>query len=259
MSFRLFRIGLLLLVLAAVVLSGWLSRARTTDWDAPLWVAIYPINADGSRVANEYIDRLTDASFEPIENFMRAEARRYGIGLDEPVRVELYDRVTDLPPALEPQANAITRLFFTLRLRWWAWRASADQDRVPPDIRMFVLYHDPVLSPTVPHSLGLQKGLLGVVYAFAADDMTGANSIVIAHEFLHTVGATDKYDALNDAPMFPDGFADPEQEPRYPQRRAEIMAGRMALNESESEMPSSLREVVVGARTATEISWLPPQ
>ena len=46
---------------------------------------------------------------------------------------------------------------------------------------MFVLYHDPALTPQVPHSLGLTKGLIGVVYAFATPDMDGENAVVIAH------------------------------------------------------------------------------
>jgi hypothetical protein len=255
-TLRHFRIGFLLVVLAAVALGAWLSRARTTDWDAPLWVAIYPINADGSRAADEYIDELSDASFESIETFMRREAQHYSVALDEPARVELYGRIADLPPALDSQSNVLQRVLGSLRVRWWAWRASAAQQRVPPDIRIFVLYHDPDLSSAVPHSLGLQKGLLGVVHAFAAREMTGANNIVIAHEFLHTLGATDKYDPENDQPAFPEGFADPDQQPLYPQRRAEIMAGRLALNEGQWEMPSELREVVVGPRTAAEIGWV---
>ncbi len=82
---------------------------------------------------------------------------------------------------------------------------------------MFVLYHDPALTPTVPHSLGLTKGLIGVVYAFAAPEMNGENNVVIAHEMLHTVGATDKYNPVDDAPRFPDGYGDPGQRPLFPQ------------------------------------------
>lgn len=256
MTLRQFRIGMLLLLLAVVMLGSWLSRARTTDWDAPLWVAIYPINADSSAVADDYIGGLSDETFDSIESFMRREAERYAVAIDEPVRVELYERVTELPPVLERGANFLQRALWSLRLRWWARHADDESERAPPDIRMFVLYHDPALSPEVPHSLGLQKGLLGVVHAFATGDMTGANNIVIAHEFLHTLGATDKYDFENDRPTFPDGYADPEQEPLYPQRRAEVMAGRLAKSELDWEMPSSLGNVVVGPRTAAEINWV---
>jgi hypothetical protein len=108
----------------------------------------------------------------------------------------------------------------------------------------------------VPHSLGLQKGLLGVVYAFADRDMTGSNNIVIAHEFLHTVGATDKYDPGDDRPSFPDGYADPDQQPLFPQEHTEVMAGRRMLSGQEWEMPTGLGQVVIGPQTATEINWV---
>ena len=121
---------------------------------------------------------------------------------------------------------------------------------------MFVLFHDPALTPTVPHSLGLTKGLIGVVYAFAAPIMNGANEVVVAHELLHTLGATDKYDDANDAPRFPDGYGDPRQQPLYPQATAELMAGRRMLGPTRWEQPSDLAEVVIGPATAREIRWL---
>ena len=85
--------------------------------------------------------------------------------------------------------------------------------------------------------------------------MTGANDVVIAHELLHTVGATDKYDPVTDAPRLPDGLGDPQQQPLYPQRYAELMAGRRMLAPDRWRQPSSLDEVVVGRATALEIRW----
>ena len=78
---------------------------------------------------------------------------------------------------------------------------------------------------------------------------------MIAHELLHTVGATDKYDLRNDAPAFPDGYGDPQQNPLYPQITAELMAGRRMLSPNRWQQASSLDEVVVGAATALEIRW----
>jgi hypothetical protein len=94
-----------------------------------------------------------------------------------------------------------------------------------------------------------------VVHAFADPAMSGSNNIVIAHELLHTVGASDKYDLSSGAPIYPGGFGDRGRQPLYPQDDAEIMAGRRALSEREWEMPRSLREVVVGPETALEIRW----
>jgi hypothetical protein len=120
---------------------------------------------------------------------------------------------------------------------------------------MFVLFHDPALTSTVPHSLGLTKGLIGVVYAFAAPEMNGENNVVIAHELLHTVGATDKYDPVTDAPRFPEGYGDPAQTPLYPQATAELMAGRRATAPDKAQQALSLNEVVIGRVTALEIRW----
>ena len=254
--FRAIRLTILLGLLVFVATGAFLGRTRTTDWDATLWVAVHPINADGSDVATNYIEALSNETFGPIEEFMTREALRYHVAVSEPVRVELYDEVLEPPPLLDRSSNLLTRALWSLRLRYWAWRVAGDGDRPPPDIRMFVLFHDPAATSSVPHSLGLQKGLLGVVYAFADREMTGSNNIVIAHEFLHTVGASDKYDEHDDRPLFPAGYADPDQQPLYPQERAEVMAGRRMLSEQQWEMPVSLKRVVVGPQTAAEIHWI---
>jgi hypothetical protein len=253
--FRAIRLTILLLILAFVATGAYLSRARSTDWDKPLWVAIHPIAADDSQATRRYIDSLTEETFTPIGTFLAAQAQRYGLALTEPARVRLYGEIHEAPPKLEPGASVLNRAALSLRLRYWAWSATRAEKLAPPDIDMFVLYHDPERTSSVPHSLGLQKGLLGVVYAFADPSMTASNNIVIAHEFLHTVGATDKYDLATDEPLFPDGYADSKRTPLIPQEDAEIMAGRRMLSATEWEMAESLRSVVVGPKTAKEINW----
>ncbi|MEM7402301.1 MAG: hypothetical protein AAF304_10175, partial [Pseudomonadota bacterium] len=81
------------------------------------------------------------------------------------------------------------------------------------------------------------------------------NNIVIAHELLHTVGASDKYGA-NGNPIPPDGLGEPDRKPLYPQRLAEIMAGTVASSATQSKMAKSLKTCVVGNRTAREIGWV---
>ena len=78
--------------------------------------------------------------------------------------------------------------------------------------------------------------------------------VVITHELMHTLGASDKYDAAN-LPLHPQGFAEPERRPLYPQRAAEIMGGRIPLAPGRARMPNSLGEVLVGGYTAAEINW----
>jgi hypothetical protein len=250
---RRIRIAVLLLVLFAVAAGTLMDRLRTTGWDHTLWVGIFPVNGDGRTATARYIASLEGEQFASIEQFFREEANAYGVKLDRPVRIELYPQVADMPPRLEPGAGPLSSIWWSLKVRYYTWRIAGN---TLADIRVFVLYHDPERTLAVPHSLGLQKGLLGIVYAYADRRMDPTNSIVVAHEVLHTLGATDKYDPATDLPAFPEGYGDPEADPRYPQQFAEIMAGRTAVSPAAAKMPASLDEVVVGHRTAAEINWI---
>ena len=53
----------------------------------------------------------------------------------------------------------------------------------------------------------------------------------------------------------PDGFADPQAVPRLPQSKAELMAGRIPLDQQHAVTPDGLHEVVIGPLTAAEIGW----
>ena len=249
------RIAILLLVLIWAATHTWLERISSTAWKQTLWVGIFPVNGDGTQAAQSYIADLDAHEFADIEDFITREAHRYGKTLTQPVHIELYHEVRQAPPQLERDAGMFSIALWSLRLRWFAWRSVDFGGRPPPRVRLFVLYHDPEKLRTVPDSHGLQKGLVGVVHTFALRSMAGSNSIVITHELLHTLGATDKYDLVSGDPLFPGGFADPDRRPLYPQEQAEIMAGRRPLSEHEAQMPATLSAVVVGPATASEIRW----
>ena len=249
------RIFLLLAVLAAVALQTWLDRVATQSWQEPLWVGLFPLNADGGAPAQEYVAALGVKDFAAIEDFFTREARRYGLELEQPVHVELYPPGSKLPPSLDPSAGPLGIAWWSLKLRYFAAQATAVTGRAPPRIRLFLLYHDPATPERAPDSHGLQKGLIGVVHLFADPDAAGSNSIVITHELLHTVGASDKYDLGNGSPLFPSGYGDRDQDPLYPQEWAEIMAGRRALSSYQWDMPRTLAGVLIGPETAREIRW----
>ena len=252
---RLLRIGLLLFVLVAGAQGAWIARARTTDWKEPLRVVVYPINGDRSAAADHYIQSLARDGFEPLALFMREQARIYGLPLRTPVEIYLAPRIDATPPAPPRQGSRVEVMLWSLQLRFWAWRHDG-YSGPKPHVRMFVKYFAPLSNATLQHSVGLRQGLIGVVNAFASADMEGGNQVVIAHELLHTFGATDKYDPANNQPLFPDGYAEPSANPLLPQTQAEIMAGRIPLSESRAETPQGLAETMIGAKTAREISWM---
>ena len=248
------RIGVLLLILAFVALSTFLTEARSTDWKDPLYVKVYPINADDSTAAARYISRLKLETFSGIEAFLSREVSRYGRTLDRPVRLRLGEEVGEQPPALDRTRGMISTMWWSLKLRWWASSIGSDQDKVRPDVRIFVRYHARRDGEFVlENSVGLQKGMVGIVNAYADRAQSGSNNVIIAHEFLHTLGATDKYDPADGTPVFPTGYAEPERKPLHPQRRAEIMGGRIPLSDDYAEVPRSLQSVIIGPETAEEI------
>lgn len=251
--FKAVRITILLLILFFVATSTWLTAARSTDWNNSLWIKIYPINADGSPESASYIETLTVDEFAGIESFIAREVDRYGRQLDRPLRVELGREIREQPPTIGSGTGVLDVMLWSLKLRWWASRAAGEQDTIDPDVRIFVRYHRPQDQIVLENSVGLQKGMVGVVNARATRRQRGSNNVIIAHEFLHTLGATDKYEPGTGQPIAPDGLAEPDRVPLYPQRLAEIMGGRIAESAEIASIPKSLDYAIIGPRTAEEI------
>lgn len=252
--FKAFRIFILLLILAGVAFSAWRDKTRSVEWKNTLPVNIYLINGDGSPAVAGYIGSLTLEDFKPIETFMRDEATRYGRTSSASIEIKLRGRIETLPPEPPRNGSTLEAIAWSLRMRWWAYR-SANTVGPSPQVKMFLVYFDPAQTKRLGHSTGLQKGLIGRVNVFASRDMAKQNNVVIAHEFLHTLGATDHYDPATNQPLFPDGYANPDLKPLLPQHFAEIMAGRTPLSQTEAVTPESLDDVLIGSKTAKEINW----
>jgi hypothetical protein len=251
------RIAILLFILLSVALSTWRSHARLISWNSTLYVAIYPINADGSGPSQKFVNALQESDLEPIADYLEEQASRNSRNLTSPIRIIRGPEIKSVPPEQPHARSALDAIAWSLKMRYWAWR-NTPRTEVHPDVRLYLLYCDPALRSVAPDSAGLEKGQMGVAYQFASPIMRGSNLVVATHELLHTFGATDKYDPATDQPIFPSGYADPGRTPRLPQQQAEIMAGRIPLNDTRARMPTSLNETVIGPQTAAEIGWNHP-
>ncbi|HEY0685535.1 MAG TPA: hypothetical protein VGD45_24565 [Steroidobacter sp.] len=251
---RKLRILILLLILLFVALNTYFDRVYSTDWNIPLRVTVYPINGDDSDAVDVFINQLKPDRFEAMEAFFEEEADSWGLAMERPVQFQSAPPLGEQPPALDRNANVLSIMWWSLRMRYWAWQ-SPDLPGAAPDIKLFVIYHDPAITPAVAHSIGMQKGLYAVVNVFADRSMIGSNDVITAHELLHTLGATDKYNPSNNQPLNPIGYAEPDKQPLLPQDYAELMGGRIPVTSSKSTTPESLRQVVVGQLTAEEIGW----
>ncbi len=123
------------------------------------------------------------------------------------------------------------------------------------DARIYVTAQPPTGKKHMIEGSSEQGGRIGVVTV----DLDGATIdfalSVIAHELLHTLDATDKYDAQGRA-VIPDGLAEPDRAPRYPQELVEIMTRGRPISPREEEVLDTLDELAVGPATAREVGWL---
>lgn len=254
--FKTIRIAVLLYLLLFVAVGQWLTARNSTAWHNPLWVDVYPVNGDASEAAERSLERLAVEDFAAIEAFFMREAERFGIALERPIRFALAPQLDEpLPPI--PDAGSIPNaILWSLRMRWLSVRLAWQSDRPSADIKLFVAFHDADADSVLERSGALRKGMVAIANVFAERHAEPTNQVIIAHELLHTLGATDKYDPRTNMPYFPQGYAEPRNEPLLPQSRAEIMAGRIAVSRTEARIPRSLYETVIGEATALEIRWL---
>jgi len=256
---KLFRIIILLVMLAKAIAVSY-AENTALNWQNKLYVAVYPINAEHESKEAKYkvsthISSLSQADFEAVTNYFSEQAARYNVGLARPIELVLANPVNAIPPEPPNPNNVIAVMFWSLKFRAYAWLHS-DDIAMQPDIKLYLVYHDPDTNPSLSISTALNKGRIGRINLYGQREYHQKNLFVLAHELLHTLSATDKYNLENNLPQFPDGFAEPNKTPLYPQRMTELMGGRLPVSQSEAEMPESLNETMIGKKTAKEIGWL---
>lgn len=255
-SFRNFRIVILLVLLAFVAFYTQAQQLNTTSWFLPIEVTIFPINGDGDPKTDLYIQRLSVKHFREIDHFFARNAKRYHLITQQPIATILGKTINTHPPTPPEYGSTLAIMFWSLKLRYWAYQNTPDNKSNSHRIRLYVLYHQGKRGQALQHSLGLNKGLIGIIHAYATPQQTQQNAVIMTHEILHTVGATDKYSYQDNQPIYPQGYARPNKGMLYPQKYAEIMAGRIPLSPTRSKIPASLRRVIVGETTAKEVNWI---
>ena len=258
MSFKKLRIIALLLLLVLLAGTSFWEGLLVRGWIKPLEVVIYPINGDSENDSSvqtaAYIAHLHASQFDEIGAFFKQQSQRFRLQQMPAMQIQVASEILNPPPQSETgPRHALSAIAWSLRLRYFAFRHTPFWQNLGR-IRLFVVFHAGEQGKPLQHSLGLQKGLLGVVHVFADSSQAAQNNVVITHELLHTLGATDKYGA-HGQPVFPEGFPDSDQGEHYPQHSAEIMAGRIAVRPDHAIIPSDLASCAIGLKTAYEINW----
>lgn len=250
--FRNARVAVLLGVLAGVAFFEWRAHREIASWARPVRVAVFPVPSEPSTAA--FAASLSADDLEPISQFLANEAERHGLGFRPLVSFAMGEVLSDPPPATPSAPGVLEAVAFSLALRWWAFTAVRPAAAPEHEIRIALVLHPSRDGAELQHSVGLARGRVGVVHAFADRSLLGLLRVVTAHELLHIAGATDKY-GPNGVPAYPEGYVDPRLGPG-PRPMTEIMAGTRVDAEGQLRLPRSLEECGVGAATAREIGWV---
>lgn len=248
------RISILLVILVIVALDAW--RDQNQNWNQPINVVLHPINADGQPQTERYIQQLKASDFSDASAFLQQQAQNYR---KQPTyfAFNLGRQLNTLPPKIPDQANMLQVMLWSLKFRFYAWWQHQSSDG-HATVTLYLNYYDPHTMSELKHSTALEKGRIGVVNLFASTRQQQQNNVVLTHELLHAFGATDKYNLETGQPIYPVGYVNPDQQPRYPQKMAELMAGVIPISSQSSNMPLSLEQTLIGSLTAQEIGWFKP-
>jgi len=252
--FKAIRIIILLLILGSIASTLIIQRNVARDWSGTLDVRIIPVIADQSDSTKKYVESLKQQDFKNINQYLISQAKRFDTDLQYSLNIQLKESTTNIPPTVPDQGTSkFGIIIWSLKLKWWAWR-NQPSDYKLSQIRLYVLYQSPEDRTPLPHSTGLQNGLIGLVNARAQTSQRSLHQIIITHELLHILGASDKYDLATGQPMFPDGYANPTS--NSPQRFAAIMARAKPTSANTHEVATHLRQTQINAVTASEIGWV---
>ena len=254
--FKKIRIIVLLLILASVSSTVLLQKSITHDWQGSLDIRIIPVIADQKQQTSSFVNTLKARQFQNIERYLIAQGKHYKLNLNNSLNIQLEAPISNIPPtAPQTDASRLSIILWSLKLKWWAWQNQLNDHHIA-QVRIYILYQSPDDGISLPHSTGLQNGLIGLVNARAIGTRRSLHQVIITHELLHIFGASDKYSLESGEAIYPNGYADPNKKPLYPQIKAEIMGRSIPLNATQSEIARSLSQTIIGKTTAAEIGWV---
>jgi hypothetical protein len=252
------RLRVAFLLFALAVAAAWAyarlsARAERKGWERTVEVVVYVLGTAEPRSMDELRQSLSRLSSRLAE-----DRAAYGPG-PPPFRFDAVGPITPdrYPPGDSPGASFLDRFAYEVSL-WQAERAvravAPEPDPHAYDVRVYLVLV-PATDRSFAEGVAEAGGEVAVVHAALGEDALLA-ATAVAHEALHTVGATDKYDPAGHA-IAPAGLYEPNRDPPFPQARAEIMVGELPLAPGKGRLPESAAELGVGPETAREIGWIP--
>lgn len=259
--FFLIRVSILLFILFVVVLyaiADFRRRKERNDWKRTLDVALVVVHVQGQSAIDPDALAALEDRISALEDRLRIEGERHHPGLGKPFRITLKGPVEVAEAAPSPQTDsAVDLVKQAAAMKSWLHdvdpRAGIDGDQW--DTRIYVAARKPASKKQqFVEGQSEEGGHIGNVSVELDASMADLTLIVVTHELMHTLGATDKYDDLGRS-KFPDGFVEPNRQPLYPQPLAEVMSRNRPVSDTKEEIPTKLEQLGIGDLTAREIGW----
>jgi hypothetical protein len=258
------RVAVLLCVLFVVVLYAvrdvWSRRGRTT-WENSLDVAIVLVHGPGAEPVSEGAVQALRDRVPSLEARLASEmARHRGRAGLQPFRFRVFGPVAASSERPVPEGDGIVDLVRqAMAMRSWLADVDPRAGVVPDhfDTRIYVSARKPASAErSSVEGRSEQGGRVGVVDVELDETMGDLTLAVVTHELMHTLGAEDTYDVTGRVRV-PEGLVEPDREPRYPQRFAEVMSRGRPVSLGVEVLPETLDELGVGDVTARAIGWKP--
>jgi hypothetical protein len=255
-SIRLALLASVLAIVIAYAITDVASRRARKAWDHTLAIAVVVIR--NGAVDDAAIEALRERA-PALEDRLTSELHRYKPNAPKPFKLTVLGPAIGAPSAPEAPGDGLLNL---AAHAWDLHRWTSDVDsRVnlaarAYDSRVYVTVQPPTSKKHMIEGTSEQGGRVGVVTVDLDGSTVDFAWSVIAHELFHTLDATDHYDSGGKAKI-PEGLAEPDLSPRFPQRFVEIMTRGKPVSPSEEEVLDTLDELGVGPVTAREIGWAP--
>lgn len=253
------RLALLMTVFLGV--AGWAwndmrERRERNAWVRPLHVGFVLLRT--GPVSDQTSDMLR-ARMSDLQTHLEQEFQRWRQTTQVPFIFSVYGPLDITTPPPESYGEKITDLVYFAYQQWRYLRdvdARAQVPRSELDSRIYLVVRPPNAGELqFVEGQSEQGGRVGVVGVQLDESMVDFALIVATHELMHTLGASDKYDEYGHA-LVPDGLAEPDKVPPFPQQYFEVMARNRPLSPQEEVPPESVEELRIGRKTAEEIGWV---
>jgi len=262
---------MLLLFLTFLTLIAASRFRQRIDWygDAPIRVLLLELMLPGTETTNRLmafngtpVQEPAEVTVKCVEEFFPREFARYNEG--EAAHVELhvsgpYQVEIDPPDVYDADASAATLMWRSLQYHRYFKKLAAGLgvDFRDYDARLVAVFVAGDQDEQIEAGSMASRGRrFGVVFLNLYHMDYTYSALTLLHEIGHTFGASDKYDYDTFLAVWPEGYAEPERSPVFPQQYAELMAGDIPIAPQDEVEIASLDQVRLGVDSAHELGWV---